>query len=107
MVWLWVAGLTAMPVMAQRHVIYNQRITSLQVVAGQRWQEMPVAQLGEPAHIDFDDMTHDYERYSYKIEHCEADWSVSREIFTSDFLQGFNGELTIDNYEQSLNTKCP
>ena len=104
MVWLWVAGVIAMPVVAQRHVIYNQRIASLQVVAGQRWQEMPVAQLGEPVHIDFDDMTHDYERYSYKIEHCEADWSESREIFTSDFLQGFNGELTIDNYEQSLNT---
>lgn len=104
MVWLWVAGLIAMPVEAQRHVIYNQRVASLQVVAGQRWQEMPVAQLGEPVHIDFDDMTHDYERYSYKIEHCEADWSESREIFTGDFLQGFNGELTIDNYEQSLNT---
>ncbi len=104
MVWLWVAGVIAMPAVAQRHVIYNQRIASLQVVAGQRWQEMPVAQLGEPVHIDFDDMTHDYERYSYKIEHCEADWSESREIFTSDFLQGFNGELTIDNYEQSLNT---
>lgn len=104
MVWLWVAGVIAMPVEAQRHVIYNQRIASLQVVAGQRWQEMPVAQLGEPVHIDFDDMTHDYERYSYKIEHCEADWSESREIFTGDFLQGFNGELTIDNYEQSLNT---
>lgn len=104
MVWLWVAGLIAMPVVAQRHVIYNQRIASLQVVAGQRWQEMPVAQLGEPVHIDFDDMTHDYERYSYKIEHCEADWSESHEIFTSDFLQGFNGELTIDNNEQSLNT---
>ena len=104
MVWLWVAGVIAMPVVAQRHVIYNQRIASLQVVAGQRWQEMPVAQLGEPVHIDFDDMTHDYERYSYKIEHCEADWLESREIFTSDFLQGFNGELTIDNYEQSLNT---
>ena len=61
MVWLWVAGVIAMPVVAQRHVIYNQRIASLQVVAGQRWQEMPVAQLGEPVHIDFDDMTHDYE----------------------------------------------
>lgn len=88
MVWLWVAGVIAMPVVAQRHVIYNQRIASLQVVAGQRWQEMPVAQLGEPVHIDFDDMTHDYERYSYKIEHCEADWLESREIFTGDFLQG-------------------
>ncbi len=104
MAWLWTTIFVVMPALAQRHVVYNQRIASLQVVAGQRWQEMPVAQLGEPVHIDFDDMTHDYERYHYKIEHCEADWSVSQEIFTNNFLQGFNGELTIDNYEQSINT---
>ena len=102
--WIWTTMLSTLQVVAQRHEVYNQRIASLQVVAGQQWQSMPIAVLGEPIHIDFDDMTHDYERYYYKVEHCEADWSVSQEIFTSDYLQGFNGELTIDTYEQSLNT---
>lgn len=28
----------------------------------------------------FDDLTHEYHRYVYKIEHCEADWSVSQDL---------------------------
>lgn len=100
-------ALSACPVgqlRAQRHTIHNQRIASLQVVAGDAWQSMPVVEMGEPVRIEFDDMTHDYHRYNYKIEHCEADWTVSKELFTRDYLQGFNGELTISQYEQSLNT---
>lgn len=89
---------------AQCHTIYNQRIMSLQVVAAQRWQAMPVAEMGETVHIDFDDMTHEYRRYNYKIEHCDADWKPSSDLFVSDYLKGFNGELTIDNNEQSVNT---
>lgn len=98
---LWLVPQT---VGAQRNEIYNQRITSLKVTAADRWQSMPVALMGERVRIDFDDMTHDYQRYNYKIEHCDADWSVSQNLFTRDFLQGFNGEQTIDDYEQSLNT---
>lgn len=66
--WIWMMMLPSLPVVAQRHEVYNQRIASLQVVAGQQWQSMPIAVLGEPIHIDFDDMTHDYERYYYKVE---------------------------------------
>ncbi len=92
------------PVLAQCHTIYNQRIMSLQVVAAQRWQAMPVAEIGEPVHINFDDMTHEYRRYNYKIEHCDADWNTSADLFVSDYLKGFNGELTFDDNEQSINT---
>lgn len=95
----------AMPLQAQRHEIYSQRIASLQVVAGDNWQSLPITQLdGSPIYIDFDDMTHEYHRYTYRIEHCEADWQVSKELFESDYLQGFNGEQAIDDIEQSLNT---
>lgn len=89
---------------AQRSVILDPRIATLQVVAGDNWLSMPVAALhGDVINIAFDDMTHDYHRYSYKIEHCDADWTVSKDLFTSDYLSGFNGELTIDDYDQSLN----
>lgn len=90
---------------AQRHEIFNSRIMSLQVVAGNRWMQMPVAELGgEPIHISFDDMTHDYHRYTYRIEHCDADWSVSEGLFLSDYMSGFDGLETIDDYEESVNT---
>lgn len=94
-----------LPGKAQHNIIHNKRIASLQVVAGTDWLSMPITQLGGNAiNIDFDDMTHDYHRYTYKITHCDADWQESEGIFDTDYLQGFNGELTIDDNEQSFNT---
>ena len=59
---------------AQRHEIYNSRIATLQVVAGDDWLSPPVTTLGgQPVYISFDDLTHEYHRYTYTLEHCEAD----------------------------------
>jgi hypothetical protein len=66
-------ALAALPSRAQKHEIYCQRIATLQVVAGTDWQALPITLLnGQPIHIDFDDMTHDYHRYTYRIEHCDV-----------------------------------
>lgn len=91
---------------SQRHQIFSQHIASLQVIAGDDWQAMPIVELegGQSLNISFDDMTHEYHRYSYKIEHCEADWQPTESLFTSDYLAGFNEHLVIEDYEQSLNT---
>lgn len=96
----------ACPLKAQRSEIQNQRIATLQVVAGSEWQSMPIIQLDNdiPIHIDFDDMTHDYHRYSYRIIHCDANWQESIGIFETDYMQGMNGNVTIEDMEQSLNT---
>lgn len=103
-----VAGLClmlALPCQAQRHEILNPNIASLQVVAGNRWMDMPVIQLNdEPIHISFDDLTHEYHRYAYRIEHCEADWTPSRELFASDFCEGFCEGNLIEDIEESVNT---
>ena len=71
---------------AQRNEIYQPHIATLQVVAADRWLSPPVIQLNkkEVIHIDFDDFTHEYHRYSYKLEHCEADWTTSEDLFLSD-----------------------
>ena len=91
---------------AQRNEVFNERIASLQVMAGDDWQHMPVITLGGrvPINIDFDDLTHEYHRYVYRLEHCEADWTVSEEIFTSDYIDGFNDGEPIEDLEESLNT---
>ncbi len=91
---------------AQRHAVYSDDIASLQVVAGVRWQEMPVIRLGgrEAVNISFDDLSHAYRRFSYTITHLEADWTPSEGVFTSDYLAGFQSGLTIDNCEESVNT---
>lgn len=98
--WLSLAG------RAQRNRILNPDIASLQVVAGNNWLSMPVIGLGEgvPVNIAFDDLTHEYRRYAYKVEHCNADWSTSDDLFVSDYIDGFNADNVIEHVEQSINT---
>lgn len=94
---------------AQRNEIYDDRIASLQVVAGTDWLSPPVVELNGgrqnvPLNISFDDLTHTYHRYTYKIEHCQANWTVSDQLFQSDYLEGFAEGNTIDDVTESFNT---
>ena len=92
-------------VSAQRNEIISDRIATLQVVAGLDWLSPPVTMLhGKPIVISFDDLTHEYHRYTYTITHCEADWSASKELFESDYIDGFAKGNTIDDMEESFNT---
>lgn len=91
---------------AQKNEIKSSNIASLQVVAGNNWLSLPVTTLhnGEPINISFDDLTHEYRRYAYRLEHCEADWTTSDGIFDSDFCEGFADGNTIDDIRESVNT---
>ena len=91
---------------AQRHRILTPRIATLQVVAGIDWLSPPVIRLNDnvPINISFDDLTHEYHRYAYKVEHCNADWSLSKELFTSDYIDGFDNDHLIEDIQESINT---
>lgn len=94
---------------AQNNEIYDTGIASLQVVAGTDWLSLPIIRLGGTAdsdviNIGFDDLTHEYRRLTYSIEHCEADWSKSEYLFASDYIEGFADSNTIDDSQQSVNT---
>ena len=91
---------------AQRNEIKSERIATLQVVAGDDWLSPPGKKLRseDAITISFDDMTHEYHRYAYRIEHCEADWTTSAELFTSDYCEGFNDGNTIEDVKNSINT---
>ena len=90
---------------AQRNEIYSDNIKSLQVVSNDDWLSPPIMVLGgaNTMNIDFDDLSHTYHRYTYTVEHCEADWTPSTEIFESDYMEGFNGN-PIEDFEKSINT---
>lgn len=98
---LWPLALTA----SGRSVVLSPQVKTLQVVVNQDWLSPAVMRLGsdDVLHIGFDELSHTYHRYVYKLEHCEADWSASDDIFESDWLEGFNGN-PIEDYENSLNT---
>ncbi len=89
--------------------IFSQQIKTLQAVVNDDWQSFPaVMRLGteDQLRISFDELSHDYHRYSYHIERCEPDWQLSEEIFDSDWLEGFNDNV-IDDYATSVNTVIP
>lgn len=94
---------------AQRSEILVPHIATLQVTANDDWRSLPIITLGggDRVNISFDDLTHAYQRYTYRVEHCEADWTVSQNLFQSDFLEGFAEGLTLDDYAQSVGTLQP
>ena len=93
------------PVRAQRHEILDDRLATLSVTAGDDWLSPPVTTLdGEPIHVGFDDLTHERHRYTYRLEHCDADWRPSEGLFDSDYVEGFAEGLTIDDCQESINT---
>lgn len=88
--------------------ISNPQVKSLQVVVNGNWLAPAIMRLNsqDVLAVSFDELSHDYHRYIYRLEHCEADWTTSEGIFESDWLTGFNSN-TIDSYEHSTNTIIP
>ena len=96
-----------MTLSAQRNEIFPSDIATLQVHNTQQLRAMlPVIQLnsGEQIQISFDNFRHEYHRFTYKIMHCEADWSPSTQLFSSDYLEGFSDNLVIEDIQESVNT---
>ncbi|MDR3651701.1 MAG: DUF5103 domain-containing protein [Paludibacter sp.] len=52
--------------------------------------------------VSFDEMSHGAHSYSYKLIHCNADWTQSS-LNTSEYLNGFTTE-NITDFAQSINT---
>ena len=89
---------------AQSDIVYTPMIHTLQTIVNDDWLHDDVIELGTDdwVSIEFDHFTHDYHRFTYKIVHCNADWTPS-DLFEVDYMDGFNG-LPIEDYENSFNT---
>jgi hypothetical protein len=79
-------------------------VRTTRMMLNDEWDLPPVMQLGsdDVLHFSFDEMSHVYHRYTYRIVHCNADWQQS-ELLEMDYLDGFNG-LVIDEWDNSINT---
>ena len=87
------------------NTIFSPRVKSLTSIVNGDWLNRPVMVLGSADRmvVGFDELSHDNHRLVARLEHCEADWTVSEGIFESDWLDGFNDQ-PIDNYQNSINT---
>jgi len=65
----------------------------------------PIIKLGERINLSFDDLNANEENYTYKIEHCDVDWSISN-LSSPEFIEGYD-EDRIRDYENSFNTLQP
>jgi len=85
--------------------ISAQKCASLQLSVDGDPLLPPILELGthQQICIEFDELSHDYHRFIYHIEHCNADWTPTEGLFESDYLSGFNDQ-PIEDYENSFNT---
>lgn len=90
---------------AQESYCQSPRLKTLQVKVNGEWGEPPVMLLGghQWVEISFDDLQASYQRYTYAITHCNADWTQS-DLLTSEYMTGFNDQR-IDDYEPGMGTE--
>lgn len=91
---------------AQQHEIRSENIASLQVVSGTDWMGDAIIRLdsNDRLNISFDELSHQYRRYVYSLTHCDPNWYPTDGLFTSDYVSGYHEDITIDNYQESINT---
>ena len=90
---------------AQVQQIFDQNVRTLTLTVNDDPTLPPYLPFGGRQHlvIEWDEMSHNYKRYVYHIDHCDWDWQPTDGIFESDFLEGLNDQL-IEDYEKSFNT---
>ena len=90
---------------SQVQQIFDQNVRTLTLAVNDDPTLPPYLPFGGRQHlvIEWDEMSHNYKRYVYHIDHCDWDWQPTDGIFESDFLEGLNDQL-IEDYEKSFNT---
>lgn len=103
-IFIYIALFVSGAVAAQSSRSFLLSVRTTQMVLNGEWGALPVMQLGgdDVLCFSFDEMSHTYHRYTYRIVHCNADWSPS-ELFEIDYLVGFN-DVLIEDWENSVNT---
>ena len=82
----------------------SEMINTLRVISDGDWDRPQIITLGsdETIEFSFDEMSHQYHRFTYHITHCDAQWKPSN-LIESEYMDGFNDQ-PIDNWENSMNT---
>ena len=84
--------------------LYSENIKTMRTIVNNDWEKLPILHLNSDDYItiSFDEMSHTYNRFTYHITHCDANWKPS-DLYESDFIEGFN-DMPVDDYENSINT---
>lgn len=82
----------------------SDMINTLRAISNGDWERPQIIRLNsdETIEFSFDEMSHQYHRFTYHITHCDAQWKPS-DLIESEYMNGFNDQ-PIENWENSLNT---
>lgn len=102
---LWLLLLLPCVAMGQVQRIYDENVKTLTVTVDGDPTLPPMLSLKrrQSLVVEWDEMSHNYRRYVYHLQHCNAEWEPSDEIFESDYMSGLNDQL-VEDYEKSFNT---
>ncbi len=91
---------------AQRTEVYADNIATVRVGVNGDFGHLPVARLGsdDVVQVAFDELSHDFHRYTYRIVHLDATFEPTESLFESDYLDATAEEGVVEDYEQSMNT---
>ena len=87
-------------------VVNDPLIKTLQLKVDGNENVLPIIKKGsgERLEISFDFLSHEYQRFTYKLEHCDYLGNITSDLFTSDYLYSVSDETVIEDYEYSSNT---
>ena len=93
-------------VFAQAWQIHDPDLHTFRMQTGEYATDFPVLRLNgtERLEVSFDDLRHDYRRFTYRIEHVSADFQGDEGLFDSEYVAASDTELPIEGYAQSMNT---
>lgn len=68
-------------------------------------ENVPVIRLGsdERVAVSFDEMSHEYHRYLYRLQHCDALWRPTEDLFFTEYAEATQEEIPIEEYTESQN----
>ncbi|MFT3751423.1 MAG: DUF5103 domain-containing protein [Paludibacter sp.] len=87
-----------------RTQVFSPNIKTLQTGVQNEKFVLPIIDLNgsDKLQIRFDEMSHEAHSYSYTVQHCNADWTLSS-LSSNEYISGFTTG-TITDYATSLNT---
>lgn len=87
-----------------RTQVFNKDIKTLQIQPSDKPDALPVIELNGSTFltISFDELSHRAHSYTYKVMHCNADWTISS-LNSMEYISGFTS-ANISNYALSVNT---
>lgn len=80
-------------------------ILTLRTEVGGWLDPLPVLTLGssQEVEVSFDEMSHEYHRYVYSLQHCDFHWQPTEDLFYSEYAESTQEYVPIEDYTESQN----